>query len=87
MAKGIDYPVREEVISSRIYFLRGERVLLDYDLALLYEVETKQLKRAVKRNIDRFPKDFMFELNETVFENLRSQIGTSIGRSVSAATP
>jgi hypothetical protein len=51
--------------------------MLDQDLAELYGVETKQLKRQVKRNIDRFPKDFMFELNAKEFENLRSQIGTS----------
>lgn len=51
--------------------------MLDRDLAEMYGVETKQLKRQVKRNIDRFPKDFMFELSTKEFENLRSQIGTS----------
>ena len=51
--------------------------MLDMDLAELYGVETKQLKRAVKRNIDRFPEDFMFELNDQEFENLRSQFDTS----------
>ena len=51
--------------------------MLDFDLAELYSVETKQLKRQVKRNIERFPKDFMFELTGKAFENLRSQIGTS----------
>ena len=51
--------------------------MLDFDLAELYAVETKQLKRQVKRNPERFPKDFMFEINAKEFENLRSQIGTS----------
>jgi hypothetical protein len=51
--------------------------MLDKDLAEMYSVETKQLKRQVKRNMDRFPKDFMFELTAKEFENLRSQIGTS----------
>ena len=51
--------------------------MLDQDLAEMYGVETKQLKRQVKRNIERFPKDFMFELTKNEFENLRSQIGTS----------
>ncbi len=60
-----------------IYFIRGHRVMLDYDLASLYGVETKMLKRAVRRNITRFPNDFMFELTKDEFENLRRQIGTS----------
>ena len=53
-----------ENISSKIFVIRGHKVMIDRDLAELYEVETKQLKRAVKRNIDRFPKDFMFELTK-----------------------
>src|SRR5665213_935272 len=57
--------------------IRREKVMLDKDLAERYGVETKQLKRQVKRNINRFPKDFMFELTTREFENLRSQIGTS----------
>lgn len=57
--------------------VRGEKVMLDKDLAEMYGVETKQLKRQVKRNIDRFPKDFMFTLSKKELENLRSQIGTS----------
>ncbi len=69
--------VAEQKILSKIYAVRGERVMLDQDLAEMYGVETKQLKRQVKRNIDRFPKDFMFELTVKEFENLRSQIGTS----------
>ena len=66
-----------ETIISKIIFLRSERVLLDCDLAELYKVETKQLKRAVRRNIKRFPKDFMFELTKKEFDSLRYQSGTS----------
>jgi hypothetical protein len=69
--------VAEQKILNRIYVIRGEKVMLDQDLAAMYAVETKQLKRQVKRNIDRFPKDFMFELTKKEFENLRSQISTS----------
>ncbi|MBP6432618.1 MAG: ORF6N domain-containing protein [Ferruginibacter sp.] len=69
--------VAEQKILNKIYAIRGEKVMLDKDLAEMYSVETKQLKRQVKRNIDRFPKDFMFELTAKEFENLRSQIGTS----------
>jgi len=60
-----------------IYVIRGEKVMLDRDLAALYGVSTKALKQAVKRNIDRFPDDFMFELNPAEFENWRSQFVTS----------
>jgi hypothetical protein len=66
-----------ESIVSKILYLRGEKVLLDRDLAKLYGVETKVFKRAVRRNIERFPKDFMFELNKKEFENWRSQFVTS----------
>ena len=69
--------VAEQKILNKIYAIRGERVMLDQDLAEMYGVETKQLKRQVKRNIDRFPKDFMFELTMKEFENFRSQIGAS----------
>jgi hypothetical protein len=69
--------VPEEIIMSKIYLIRGQKVMLDFDLAELYGVETKQLKRAVRRNADRFPADFMFELSFDEFEILRSQIGTS----------
>jgi len=65
-----------ESIVSKILFFRGEKVLLDRDLAELYGVETKQLKRAVRRNIDRFPPDFMFELTKEEHGSLRYQIGT-----------
>lgn len=67
----------DELVMTKIYLIRGQKVMLDFDLAKLYEVENKQLKRQVKRNIDRFPPDFMFELNKEDFENLRYQIGTS----------
>src|SRR5215475_3569586 len=63
-------------IQNRIYELRGERVMLDRDLALLYEIETKALNLAVKRNIKRFPKDFMFQLTNEEWEDLRFQIET-----------
>ncbi len=68
--------VPEEVIVTKIYFVRGMKVMLDRDLAELYQVETKQLKRQVKRNLDRFPEDFMFELTKKEYDFLRSQIGT-----------
>jgi hypothetical protein len=64
-------------ISGKIYFIRGYKIMLDRDLAGLYGVETKVLKQAVKRNIDRFPKDFMFELRAEEFEVWRSQFVTS----------
>ncbi len=66
-----------ESIISKIVFLRSEKVLLDRDLAELYAVETKVLKQAVRRNIKRFPDDFMFELTKKEFENWRSQFATS----------
>ena len=68
-----------ERISSKIYLIRGHKVMLDRDLADLYQVETKQLKRSVRRNIDRFPKDFMFELTKSELDNWRRQFGTSTG--------
>jgi phage regulator Rha-like protein len=63
-------------IQNRIYEIRGERVMLDFDLADLYEVPTKVLNQAVKRNIKRFPKDFMFRLTLSEWQNIRSQIVT-----------
>lgn len=78
----------DEVVMSKIYIIRGQKVMLDSDLAELYEVETKQLKRQVNRNIERFPEDFMFELTEQEFESLRCQIGASkIGRGGTRYTP
>lgn len=64
-------------IENRIYMLRGQKVILDADLADLYEVETKVLVRAMKRNSDRFPSDFMFQLTREECTNLRFQFGTS----------
>jgi len=64
-------------IQNIIYEIRGQKVMLDSDLAQLYEIETKVLNRAVKRNIDRFPEFFMFQLTENEFNTLRCQIGTS----------
>lgn len=68
--------VLQEVIEHKIYLIRSRKVMLDYDLAHLYGVATKQLKRAVKRNIERFPNDFMFELRTDDYRSLRRQIGT-----------
>ena len=66
-----------ERIEKSIYFIRGEKVMLDRDLAVLYGVETKVLKRAVKRNLDRFPADLMFVLSPSEFRDWRCQFGTS----------
>ena len=68
--------IRIEAVVSKIINLRGERVILDRDLAEMYAVETKQLKRAVRRNIDRFPNDFMFQLSNEEYRSLRRQFGT-----------
>jgi hypothetical protein len=68
-------------IKAMIYELRGYQVMLDEDLAKIYQVETKVLNQAVKRNIDRFPPEFMFQLTEEEYEFLRSQIATSSLRS------
>ena len=67
----------EELIYNKIYFIRNQKVMIDRDLAALYGIETRVLKQAVKRNISRFPEDFMFELNKSEFENWRSQFVTS----------
>ena len=64
-------------ISSRIYSIRGKQVMLDRDLAELYQVGTKRLNEQVKRNIDRFPDDFMFQLTDNELENWKSQYATS----------
>lgn len=70
-------PIQVELIERRIYLIRGHKLMLDADVAELYGVETKMLTRAVRRNIERFPKDFMFQLSAPEFENLRFQFGTS----------
>ena len=69
--------VPAERIEQSILLIRGHRVLLDSDLSSLYGVETKRLVEAVKRNKERFPDDFMFQLNEKEFDNLKSQFATS----------
>ena len=66
-----------ENITSLVYLIRGQRVMLDRDIAELYGVETKRLKEQVKRNIERFPEDFMVELSTSEYENLRSHFATS----------
>jgi hypothetical protein len=78
MAKRVAHiMIPDEVIMSKIYLIRGQKVMLDRDLAELYEVETKQLKRAVRRNMDRFPEDFMFVLSKEELTEWRHQFGTS----------
>ena len=69
--------IPDDIITNKIYMIRGQKVMLDRDLANLYSVETKVLKQTVRRNIKRFPKDFMFELTKEEFENWRSQFVTS----------
>jgi hypothetical protein len=66
-----------EMIEKKILLIRGEKVMLDADLAELYQVETFNLNKAVKRNIDRFPQDFMFQLTKQEADSLRFQIGIS----------
>ena len=66
-----------QVIQSKIYEIRGQKVMLDRDLAELYQVETRVLNQSVKRNIKRFPSDFMFQLTKEEFDNLMSQFATS----------
>src|SRR5687767_6843472 len=74
---GKELMIPDEVVMNKIYLIRGQKVMLDRDLAELYDVETKVLNQAVKRNSDRFPADFMFQLTKKEFENLKSQIVTS----------
>lgn len=75
MAKSIVIP--DEVIINKIYLIRNQKVMLDSDLAELYDVTTGNLNKAVKRNVNRFPEDFMFQLTKEEFENLIFQNGTS----------
>ena len=75
--KTLNLILPDEVVMNKICVMRGQKVMLDEDLSELYQVETKRLKEAVRRNIDRFPSDFMFELGKEEFESLRSQIATS----------
>lgn len=69
--------IREAAIINRIYSIRGHKVMLDKDLSEMYGVETRRLNEQVKRNIDRFPEDFMFQLTVQEYENLKSQNATS----------
>jgi len=69
--------IPDEIITSRIYFIRGQKVMIDSDLSELYGVETRRLNEQVKRNNSRFPEDFMFRLTDEEFVNLKSQIATS----------
>ena len=73
----MDTMIPIEIIENKIFMIRGQKVMLDSDLAQLYDVETKKLNQAVKRNIERFPEDFMFQLTKEEFENLRFQFGTA----------
>jgi len=75
MSKEITIP--DQIITNKIYLIREQKVMLDRDLAELYGVETRVLKQAVRRNIKRFPKDFMFEMTIREFKNWRSQFVTS----------
>ena len=69
--------IPDDTVINKIYFIRNQKVMIDRDLAMLYGVENKRLKEQVKRNLDRFPEDFMFVLSKEEFENWRSQIATS----------
>jgi hypothetical protein len=69
--------IPDELVMNKIYLVRGQKVMLDRDLAELYDVDTRRLKEAVRRNIDRFPEDFMFEMTPGELENWRSQFATS----------
>jgi hypothetical protein len=75
--KELQVLVAEQKILNRIYVIRGQKVMIDEDLAEMYNVETRRLNEQVKRNIKRFPKDFMFALTQKEFENLKSQFATS----------
>jgi phage regulator Rha-like protein len=74
---GRSMAITDEIVINKIYSIRSKKVMLDRDLAEMYGVETSQLKRQVKRNIDRFPEDFMFEMNKDELQNWRSQFGIS----------
>lgn len=69
--------IQLDQIQNRIYIIRGQKIMLDSDLAQLYGVETKALNRQVRRNLSRFPEDFMFQLTKEEYESLKCQIGTS----------
>ena len=89
--KQMDLAIPDEVLMSKIYLIRGQKVMLDRDLAEMYGVETKVLKQSVKRNIERFPNDFMFEMSKKEFENWRTHFASSnldkMGLSLSICLP
>jgi hypothetical protein len=68
--------IPDEIVMQKIYRIRGKNVMLDQDLAELYDVKTKRLNEQVKRNISRFPDDFLFQLNTEEFNDLKSQIAS-----------
>src|SRR5262245_16885731 len=76
------FPLSVHVIERRIYIIRGQRVMLDSDLADLYQLETRSLVQAVKRNIERFPEDFMFQLTVEEADTMRSQIVIASKRNI-----
>ncbi len=69
--------IPNEIIENKIYFIRNQKVMLDFDLAILYQVETKRINEQVKRNLSKFPEHFMFQLNINEYENLKSHFATS----------
>lgn len=71
---GFQITLADEIVMNKIYLIRNQKVMLDRDLATLYGTETKVLKQSVRRNLDRFPDDFMFELTLEEYNSLRSQI-------------
>lgn len=77
MSKDKSLAIPDEVVMNKIYLIKNHKVMLDDDLAELYQVKTRRLNEQVKRNIDRFPEDFMFQLTQAEWENLKSQIATS----------
>ncbi len=80
-------PVPLELIERRIYLIRGQKVMLSFNLAEIYQVETRTLIQSVQRNIDRFPEDFMFQLSEQEYLNLKSQIVISSWGGARRANP
>ena len=78
----IEKLIPDKTIVSKIYVFRGKKVMLDFDLAVLYDVETKRLNEQVKRNIERFPEDFMFRLTAKEWSSMRSQFATASHQSI-----
>ncbi len=78
--------IPDELVINKIYVICGTKIMLDKDLAALYEVETRRLNEQVKRNCQRFPEDFMFQLNQEEFDNLKSQFATSSWRDIKKNT-